>query len=204
MKKAIYTFITTIAISITGFSQLQIGPVAGANFAMFRHSESVSKNTFLLGYSLGLKSNLNITNALSFQPALIWNSVGGKAGDDDAYTQSRLNYISVPLNLAYTFGGEDGNFQVFAGPYFGFGLNGKATSKMGGNETSSDIKFGSDNDKVNPVDYGLNLGLGYKLGSVLVNGGYMFGLNNLNNGGGDFKTYNSALVLNVTVLFGKN
>lgn len=202
MKKLIVSLIT-LAISASSFAQVQIGPTVGFNVSMFRYSQSVDKNTYLPGYSVGLKMNINLTEALAFQPAIIWNSVGGKAGETDFYTSTSLNYLAVPLNLVYGFGDKaTSQFQIFAGPYMGYGVSGTAKAKIPVlGENSTDVKFGSENTKVNPVDYGLNFGIGYKLNPFLFNVGYMLGLSNLNNGDGT-KVYNSGFNFSATLLFG--
>lgn len=168
---------------------------------MFRFSESVEKNTFLFRYSVGARLNYGITDALSFQPGLIFNVVGGKVGDSDAYSQTSLGYLSIPLNVAYGFGEKGSQFQIFAGPYLGYALTGKTTSKFGGDEESETVEFGSEDGKTNPMDFGINVGLGYRFGNILVNGGYMLGLSDLTNGS-VVKTYNSGLTLGASMFFG--
>ena len=206
MKKIIVSFIALL-FTLSAYAQTQVGPVAGVNMAMFRYSESVDHNSYRIGYSLGIKSSTNFGKIFAFQPALIWNNIGGKQKDGDNSNTNSINYLALPLNLAIRLGDEDGGqFQVFLGPYVGYALSGKEKTKLGDNENTSEIKFGSDSDKTKPGDYGLNIGIGYKTGGALFNLGYGLGLANLSNssGAGSTKAYNSVVSLNVAFLFGKS
>ena len=206
MKK-LSLFAATILLGSFAFAQVQIGPVAGLNFAMFRYSETKDHNTLRLGYSIGLKATSNFGKIFSFQPAIIWNNIGGKLKDGDNASTQSVNYISVPLNVALRLGDEEGGqFQVFLGPYIGYGISGTNTFKIGGNENSNDIDFGTDDDEFRPFDVGANVGIGYKTGHILVNLGYSMGFANLSNskGTGSSKINNSVVSLNVAYLLGKS
>ena len=45
--------------------------------------------------------------------------------NDQYHFVSRPNYLEIPVNLVYTFGGDNG-FQLFGGPYVAFGIGGRA------------------------------------------------------------------------------
>ena len=113
--------------------------------------------------------------------------------EDDEYVKSKtsLTYLEIPLNLAFKIS----NFQLHAGPYVGFGLSGKQETEasFGGEPVSYDgkIKFKnkvseSDLDDLEEnenyfrrTDVGLNVGAGYRFGSVLVTATYFKGLSSL-------------------------
>lgn len=206
MKK-LFPFVAALLFAAPSFSQTQIGPVAGVNFAMFRYSESVDHNSFRVGYSAGLKSSTNFGKVLSFQPSVIWNSIGGKTKDGDNSSTQALNYVSVPLNLALRLGDEEGGqFQIYVGPYVSYAIMGKSTIKVGSDKRTDDIDFGTDRDEIKPIDVGANVGLGYKTGGLLINLGYAMGFANISNteGAGSSKINNSVISLNVAYLFGKD
>lgn len=64
--RTILILITACLISISAYSQTQVGPVAGVNLAMFRFSESVNNKSFRVGYSLGIKTSTNFGEIMSF------------------------------------------------------------------------------------------------------------------------------------------
>jgi hypothetical protein len=205
--RTILILITACLISISANCQTQIGPVAGVNLASFRYSKAVSNNSFRVGYSLGIKTNTNFGEIMSFQPALIWNNIGGKSKDGDNSLTTSVNYLALPLNLAVRLGDEEGGqFQIFLGPYLGYAISGTRTNKTGSEEDSDDISFGTEMGRINPFDFGFNAGVGYKTGAALFNLNYGLGLNNLSNfsGSGSSKIYNSVISLNVAFLFGKS
>jgi len=143
---------------------------------------------------------------------------------------ARLNYLEIPIHFAY---GINEKLQLFAGPYVAIGFGGKAKSditlKFDGqsepleNETVTlksvigeadytDLAEEGE-DFVNGLDFGLNVGLGYKVTpAILVNAGYSLGLGNLNPSKikdyadyepKDYKMSNNVISLSVTYLFGK-
>jgi hypothetical protein len=104
----------------------------------------------------------------------------------------RLNYLTLPLNLAYTQHPNGQGFQVFTGPYLGL--------LLGGNYTFSEptattyVQSGQISGGVHPtnfngftdsqyysqrVDAGLQAGLGYRMGAILLRATYSLGLRNL-------------------------
>jgi hypothetical protein len=120
-------------------------------------------------------------------------------GVDKGYARWTINYLEVPINVAFKFKG----FQVYAGPYIATALAGKAKWHIevdgdteSGSEAlkfytkevnSDDIEGESIEEGMNNFfryyfkrfDYGLNIGAGYKLGPVLLSAGYSLGLANL-------------------------
>lgn len=117
----------------------------------------------------------------------------------DNKTTTVYTYLEVPIHLVYKMN----NFQFYGGTYLGFGLtgyskqdyklveieNGKAdviefTSIPSLKPTYGKTSFANSNsldtrEPFNGFDYGLDLGLGYKLGRFLLNGGYSLGLGNI-------------------------
>jgi hypothetical protein len=86
-------------------------------------------------------------------------------------------------------------FSIEAGPQVGFLMSAKA--KAEGEE--EDLK-----DFVKGIDFGFNLGLGYKMESGLnFAARYNLGLSNINDGEGsdDFKNQNSVMQVSVGYMF---
>lgn len=122
------------------------------------------------GFTLGVMSDISLSDAFSFQPGLNFTQKGGKfdfsdlgfpgAGDVN-YT---LNYLELPLNVVFKANAGSGKFFVGAGPSLGFGLSGKV--KSGSDE--EDVNFGSNTeDDLKPFDFGGNILAGYELSNGL-------------------------------------
>ncbi|MDF7813320.1 porin family protein [Hymenobacter sp. YC55] len=159
-----------------------------------------------VGAQAGLTLNAQF-GKLAVQPSVLFSQKGfqltqaGTATLNGVTTtflnksDAALNYLEVPVNLVYTFGDEQG-FQIFAGPYVGVGLSGKdkrdgrsivtmqsgAVTDYSTSETY-DVRFG-DGRKENSIYYrtinvGLNGGIGYRVGALQAQVGYVYGLSNM-------------------------
>jgi len=146
------------------------------------------------GYSFDMKKMLDDE----------FDDYGVDMDDYEGYVRVNYNYIELPINLVY----KNSGFQVSAGPYFAIGIGGNFkhdfSFEADGVDFDSDDFFDRDSYKIQPVfgkvdddmyedylddegvmdlyrafDFGLNLGIGYQLKSVLFNIGYSFGLTNL-------------------------
>ncbi|GAA3955145.1 porin family protein [Hymenobacter algoricola] len=186
----------------TAHAQVSFGPRVGLNLADisqdYKDLNDEPDTKLYLGGQVGLSLHMRFGN-LALQPSVLLSQKGIKR--DDSQTAfgitvkttgtERLNYLEVPVNLVYTTGGKEG-FQVFLGPYAGLGLGGKydvtrtAVSGATGSYTEAgEVKFASKagttakTDYVRSLDFGLNAGVGYKVGPVQMQLGYGLGLSNL-------------------------
>ncbi len=162
---------------------------------------------------------------LAIQPAVMYAQKGTsyKSTNSGVTIESttRYEYIEVPVNLVYTTGGDKG-FQVFAGPYIGFGIGGKAKLEISGTgiidgKSESDIKFdGKESADVNDTkihaknpDFGINAGIGYLVSGIQIQLGYGLGLSNLapndsDDKETDYSVKNKQLQLSFSYLFNAN
>lgn len=122
----------------------------------------------------------------------------------------------------YNTSGEEGGFQVFAGPYIGVGLggkykgestisiNGEVVEELSGSDEEN-IKFvgkGSNGNEaeLRRIDWGFNAGVGYKAGPFQAQLGYGLGLGNLipkyDNDDSDDKLHNRGVHFSVAYFFG--
>ncbi|GAB2769462.1 hypothetical protein HNQ93_000332 [Hymenobacter luteus] len=204
--------------ALTTQAQVTIGPRIGLNASTLNFDiEDDSPDTkSIYGPQVGLTLNAQFGH-FSLQPSLLFSQKGARfeekidasyTDEDFGYTVAvkgeekvdiRLNYLEIPVNLVYNTSGEEGGFQVFAGPYVGIGLNGQYKAKgsimttvngqvdessSGSSEETEDIKFvGKGTDGNEPefrrIDFGINAGLGYKAGPFQAQLGYGLGLGNL-------------------------
>lgn len=108
---------------------------------------------------------------------------------------TRLNYLALPISLAYTQRPDGQGAQVFAGPYVGLLLGGHYTSEVARTSQSGTQyesysgqvvaaesftpSFTDTNSYARRLDAGLQLGLGYRYRGLLVQACYSLGLRNL-------------------------
>ncbi len=190
-----------------------------------------------VGYTIGPAVEYSFTDNLALQTGLFWATKGYATDleDDlpegvsiDGWDRSTLNYLEIPITFAYKIK----DFQVFAGPYLAYCLGGKekwdytTTVEVMGQSVSTDYKddmkiksfmgkvkegdLDANEAPVSALDYGLNLGVGYQAGPVLINLGYSLGLGNLmpdmdveGFDRGDFKSSNRVISLTASYYLGK-
>ncbi|MFW6145469.1 MAG: porin family protein [bacterium] len=185
MKKLIILTALLTGLSFVGHAQMNIGFKAGLNMATIS-GDNTDNAEIIPSYQVGVTTNFSMGETFSLQPGLILSGKGSKYseeffGETLDYNMN-LSYLEIPINAVYNIGG----FQVYAGPYLGFGLFGKA--KFDNDEIDDeDIEFTGDVTEetngipLNGFDYGLNFGVGYMLNeSLQVQLGYGLGLGNLN------------------------
>ena len=168
MKKLL--FITAITIFGLGKAQAQdvaFGAKIGANFSSIYGDTTDGIETITSVINFGVYSEISLTEKFSFQPEIMYSIQGFSVVDEALSTDDivSLNYINIPLMAKYYV---TKGFSFEAGPQIGFLVSAK-------NE-DIDVK-----DNFKSIDYGVNLGLGYKLENGLNFGArYNFGLANIN------------------------
>ncbi|AZA83535.1 PorT family protein [Chryseobacterium lactis] len=172
----------------------KFGVKAGANISSITGSDSKSK----FGFYAGAFANIPISSVVNIQPEVLYSEQGAKAKDKYYFgglavtdMKQTLGYINVPVMVQYN---ATSKFYLEAGPEFGFLINAKAEENFIGTPLSRDNK-----DSLRIFNFGLGLGLGYKLMPKLgVNARYIAGLTDIAKyGGGDnSKNTNFQLGLN--------
>jgi hypothetical protein len=194
-----------VFISGAASAQISLGAQAGAVFAKSKTDQLGG----LPGIDLSTKNRVGFTagaiadipfgeSGLRLMPELNFVQKGVKANGNvnfdllgqivnaDVDATVNLNYIELPVNLAYAVEAGPGRFIVGAGPYAAFGLNGKTNAKVSfqgqSQEEDEDIEFGSDDDQIKRVDFGANFMAGYIMNNgLLFKVNYSLGLANLSN-----------------------
>lgn len=191
MKKLLLSAIAVCAFSVASFAQMSIGAKAGLNFAnVGGDAENTDMRTSI---HLGGYLNFAMSEQLSFQPELLYNSVGYKVSEDGGEATAKINYISIPLMVKYSFGPV--NVQV--GPQLSFLAGAKYKWEADGESGEEDI------DDLKGMDLGLNIGLGADVDKLNFALRYSAGLSNTYDGEGDFKTTNNVIQLSIGyTLFG--
>lgn len=235
LLKVYLTLCLLIALVYNSSAQIDFGIKTGLNGNNFGQSvEDEDDKVFIktsLGYHLGLVMEMGVNKNLNFVTGLQYISKGGAQDlselEENGITAEgksilRLSYIEVPLNLQY----EKNHFHIFGGAYLGLGIGGKSindyTLKVDGfdefvvdeNQTikstygeidPNDLE--DDDGAINGIDAGLNLGIGYELGPVLISLGYSMGLIDLepkftDRERDEDKITNRVITLSGTYMFG--
>jgi hypothetical protein len=188
-----------------------IGPQVGLTVAtarftpddFFQHTIP-SSTSYRSGVEAGLQATIELAH-FQVQPAVLFSQKGYalQGLQYDVVTPAgvtpvpyeftcRLNYLTLPLNLAYTQHPTGQGAQVFAGPYLGLLLGGNYT--FAEPTTTAYVQSGQIRGGVHPanfngftdhqyysqrVDAGVQAGLGYRMGAILFRATYSLGLRNL-------------------------
>ncbi|MBK6498547.1 MAG: PorT family protein [Saprospiraceae bacterium] len=166
MKKLFFTLLV-----VCGFiyvSNAQLGVRAGLNFSSYSvKGGGVSLNSdSQVGFHFGLTNDFKLTDNITFRPGLLYSGKGGKLDVLGESLPLNLSYLDIPLSFVYNFSGSDSGFFAEVGPYVSMLLAAKSDGE--------DVK-----DSFNSLDFGLNLGLGYDLGTFIVGANYGLGLANI-------------------------
>ncbi|HEY3403327.1 MAG TPA: porin family protein [Ohtaekwangia sp.] len=198
MKKLIVLFVV-IAISASGVTaQVTGGAKVGLNLANFS-GDDADGSDIRPSVHIGAYLNHPISETFSFQPELLYNSVGAKESIDDPDigeldATMKLSYLSMPLMFIYSTGSI--NFQ--AGPQLGFLVGAKAKIEAMGESVEVDVK-----SEFKDIDLGLNFGLGGNFGKANLALRYYLGLSNIADAE-DADLKNSVISLSLGVrLFGE-
>lgn len=199
---ALLTGLAPVAHAQTTFG---LGPLVGGNAASARYGESTYPVKGRAGVEAGLQGEAGFGH-FALQPALLFSQKGFgptledeyELGDHKTTTAAyRLNYLTLPLNVAYALQADGRGLQVFAGPYVGLLVGGRYTTT-----TTHDPAVNAQPDThgagsvvarnagpasgaangpfySRPVDAGLQFGVGYRLGHALLHVGYSRGLRNV-------------------------
>ena len=190
MKKSLLAFSFLAVIGATAFSQnIKWGIQAGAAIAsqQAKYSGISITSDSKVGFTLGVLSDIAITDNFTFQPGLNFTQKGSKFSDSDGEVTQTLNYVDLPLNFLYHAPAGKGKFFAGLGPVVNYGISGKVKMTTTGEpEVSEDVKFGNDEaeDNYKPFEFGGNILAGYEFSNgVFAAASYNAGLSNIAVGG---------------------
>ncbi|MEO8822718.1 MAG: porin family protein [Ginsengibacter sp.] len=203
MKKLL-TIALGIGIFTTAKSQVYIQ--GGVNLANISTSNSgaTQKNNMLTTFNAGIMARSNATEPIALEAGLLLQGKGAKAdtyitsSTDDNYVKAKFNplYLELPVNLVVRLPLQS-NTNIFfnAGPYVAMGIGGKSKVEIktlgSVSNSTNDIKFNNDDpstngqedasyDKLKRFDYGVNVGAGFDLHSVILKVNYGLGFAKIN------------------------
>jgi hypothetical protein len=158
----------------TGNNESKFGIKGGVNFSNL-YTKDVDDQNVLTGYTIGVFTQVPLTNWVSFQPELLYTTKGAELEYDNAFVEGtgkfRLNYIEVPVLLKINL---TDHFNIHAGPYAAFLVNSKITNE----DANGNINFEDevDSNDLNKFDYGLAAGLGFDFDNFGIGARYNYGL----------------------------
>ncbi len=190
MKKVILTAMLALAMVAGANAQFKLGPTVGLN--MSNISGDVDGTDMKMGFKIGAAAEYSFSEMWSIAPELAYSSKGYQTDFWGETLKANLNYLELPINAMLRLPlADDFSFLAFAGPYLAYGLS------VGGD---SEAEFGSDDDQLNPFDFGLNFGIGAEYKNFFLKAQYQLGLTNLNNAGDD-SVKNTNIGISVGYMF---
>ena len=193
-------FLLLLGLLVQTVYAQKFGIKGGLNLASMSFSEDMENSVkSILGFHIGPVADIELQESLFFNTGILYSIKGFKMEYGSENSTTSLNYLDIPLNVAYKFSlGESSNFFVQAGPYLAYALSGK--SKYG--DESEDIDFEADGIK--RMDFGLGIGAGIELGPIVPSVSYQLGLSNLNDDSEDDTTVkNKVLQFSIAYMFGQ-
>ncbi len=220
MKKVISLFIVLFVIAFTTqtFAQIKYGVRAGLNLANMAFSEDLGDmdQSMNMSFHIGGILDYGLSETAGIEAGLLLSGKGTKL--EGSYTEMGVTitskstmapmYLEIPIHGYYNLDLGGAKLRIFAGPYFGFGIAGKYKMEMSGGGISldeeEDLEYGSEDDSdLASSDFGLNIGAGVNLGSILVSAQYGLGMANLDPAGSDdYTVKNKVIGISLTYLLG--
>jgi len=157
------------------------GIVGGINFQNLNGELSTGdklENDMLMGFHAGVNIQVPLAPQFYFQPGLMFAVKGAKNTTPlfgtEITTETKINYIEMPLNLVYKGALGNGFVMVGFGPYLAYGLSGKQVTTAG----TLTIERGTDYDA---FDAGGNVFAGFEMASgIFLQLDTQFGMININ------------------------
>lgn len=135
---------------------------------------------------MGGYAELNISEKIALQPEVLYSRQGTKGSyDDDSYSSDyvlRFDYLNMPVMFKYYI---LESFSIELGPQIGILISSKAEFQESEyNNNGGLIYYDSYTDDlkklINTIDYGANIGFGYKLANGLnFSARYYLGISNV-------------------------
>ncbi len=157
--------------SLYSFAQIEYGATLGLNTSRFTNGIEALSGSFLnfnsVGLSLGGYAEYDITERIGLYSKLLYNEIGDREKNSVENTLSasqidyKLNYISLPINVKFFK-----KVYIHLGPQLNVLLNYEAVG----------VELG---DLMSSIDFGGNIGFGYKFNKLRCEINFYQGLSNL-------------------------
>ncbi len=202
IMKKVLVIAAIAAFGFTNAQETSFGVKAGLNLATI--VGDVDNADMRTSFHIGGIAEIPLAQDFFFGPELLYSAQGVKEEETEGGVTAeyvlKLDYIQIPLMFKYFV--SDG-LSLDLGPQIGFLMSAKEEVEVSGGDSSL-----SDSEDVKEFfsgfDYGLNVGLGYRLESGLFfQGRYNIGLANIFDvdEDTDFSAQNSVIQFSVGFMF---
>jgi hypothetical protein len=160
MKHRLLTSLFILTLSVT-FASAQDSPktsfaiIGGFNLQNMTgkaYNGDKLNNDMLLGYHIGLNTQIPISQQFYFQPGLLYSTKGSKTKSELSNSTTSINYLEMPLNFVYKAACGNGSFMVGVGPYVAYGLKGKVKTTGEAATVETNIEFKNTIELTDPLD----------------------------------------------------
>ncbi len=159
-------------------AKMSFGVLGGVNYQNLNGKDlggDKLKNDMLLGFHGGINVQMPITQDFYFQPGVMYSTKGSENTSGSLTTNTKLNYIEIPLNFVYKTSVGNGFFMLGFGPYISYGISGNVKTTGGSLTIDRDVEFKNvvetDDNILTPYykafDAGANIFVGYEMSSGL-------------------------------------
>jgi len=156
---------------------VRFGIKGGVNFSTL-NAKDVDNTKMRTGFNVGLFAKLPLTGYFAVQPEIYYTTKGGDVTYNNSFVDGtagfHLNYLEVPLMLV---GNITQNFNIHAGPYAAFLINGKVKNES--NVNLFDFEENLNTDDYNTFEAGFAIGAGIDLKAVSLGARYNHGFTNV-------------------------
>lgn len=190
MKKGLI-FVLFALVSIVSYSQISWNAKVGMNMSNITDSEMDMK----IGFQAGVGMEYAFSDMWSIRPSLMFTTKGAKLSEEGVDVTYNPMYLELPVMAAASFAIADNqNIVVKAGPYFAYGIAGKAKFSAGGESEKIDL-FGDGEDQMGMkrFDAGIGVGVAYEISKFFVDLTGEFGLTKVTDGDGSPKNMNFSI-----------
>ena len=184
-----------------GQMKVRLGATAGFNFASITSGEEMLD--LKAGIRTGAVADFGFGKMFSLSPELLFCQMGWVDNGFEGETRkATINCVQMPVNLKVKIKLVGDSRLVFIpGVYGSYALSGKAKTVFDdGDKTSNKILLGTKDGYYNPLDIGINLGMGAEIKSIMFNLQFHIGMKNISNNR-SYEITNAALSLNVGYFF---
>lgn len=187
MKKGLI-FVLFALVSVVSFSQISWNAKVGMNMSNFTGDMDTDMK---VGFNVGVGMEYQFSEMWSIQPSLMFTQKGAQIDVEGETLKFNPMYLELPIFAAARFAvAENQNIVVKAGPYFAYGIAGKA--KAGGEKMDL---FGDGDDQLDMkrFDAGIGVGVAYEINKFFVDLTGGFGLTKLFDGDDAPKNMNFSI-----------
>lgn len=159
---------------------VHLGVRAGLNVASFTGDLGEDMDS-KCGFVGGLSADFALMESFYINSGVFFSMNGAKYDEDGYELNYSPMYIKIPVMASYRYNfNENLQWQLNFGPYFAFGVGGKAKTEYEGEEVKADF-FGDDDDQFGGqrFDMGLGVGTGIIWNKIFFGIQYDFGLTNV-------------------------